>query len=182
MVDPVRVLILHGYEGSGPGHWQPWLADRLRAAGHDVAFPELPDPHHPRLERWLAALDELRTGGEVVVCHSLACCLWLHHRAAGGPPADRVLLVAPPHPEPMLDELASFFPVPLEPGLVPEARIVCSDDDPYNPSGAIERYVEPLGAPVDVLAGAGHVNTASGFGPWPAVEAWVYGENQGIDT
>src|SRR5687768_606065 len=113
MVLGVRLLLLHGYMGSGPEHWQPWLAERVRSEGHDVAFPTLPDPEHPRLGPWLSALAELRTGGEVVVCHSLACCLWLHHRARGGPPAERVLLVAPPHPEPMLDELASFFPVPL---------------------------------------------------------------------
>jgi uncharacterized protein len=186
MVERMRFLILHGYEGSGPGHWQPWLADRLRDAGHDVAFPELPDPDHPRLPLWLDALAPLRMPGDVVICHSLACCLWLHHRAAGGPAAERALLVAPPHPEPMLEELATFFPVPLDPPLAREARIVCSDDDPYDPRGAIERYAEPLGAPVDVLPDAGHINPEAGYGPWPSVERWclaaAQGENHGIDT
>ena len=178
----MRFLILHGYEGSGPGHWQFWLAGRLSEAGHDVAFPDLPDPMHPRLEAWLDALAPLRGPGDVVVCHSAACALWLHHRARGGQPAERVLLVAPPCPEPMMDELASFFPVPLEPHLAHEARVVTSDADPFCPGGGIERYAEPLGTPVNVLAGAGHINTDSGFGPWSAVEAWCYGENQGIDT
>jgi predicted alpha/beta hydrolase family esterase len=182
MVERMRFLILHGYAGSGPGHWQRWLADRLRQSGHDVAFPDLPDPDHPRLALWLDALAPLRAPGDVVVCHSLACCLWLHHRAAGGPAAERVLLVAPPCPEPMIDELATFFPVPLEPRLAREARIVCSDADPYCPAGAIERYAEALGTPVDVLPDALHVNPESGYGPWPAVEAWAYGENQGIET
>ena len=178
----MRFLILHGYEGSGDGHWQQWLADRLRGAGHEVEFPELPDPFHPRLDAWLEALAPLRGAGDVVVCHSLACCLWLHHRARGGQPAERVLLVAPPCPEPMVDELATFFPVPLEPQLAREARIVTSDDDPYCPRGAIERYVEPLATPVDVLPSAGHINTDAGYGPWPAAERWAYGENQGIET
>ncbi len=178
----MRFLILHGYEGSGPGHWQPWLAERLAGAGHDVAFPELPDPFHPRLDAWLEALRPLRRPGDIVVCHSAACCLWLHHRARGGQPAERALLVAPPLPDPMIDELDSFFPVPLEPQLAREARVVCSDADPYNPRGAIERYAEPLGVPVDVIADAGHINPESGYGPWPAVERWAYGETQGIDT
>ena len=179
----MRFLILHGYEGSGPDHWQSLLAARLREAGHDVAYPVLPDPFHPRLEAWLDALAPLRAPGDVVLCHSLACCLYLHHRARGGPAAERALLVAPPHPEPMVEEIASFFPVPLEPGLVPEARVVCSiGDDPYCPAGAIERFAEPLGTPVDVLSSAGHVNTDAGYGPWPAVERWAYGENQGIET
>ena len=177
----MRFLILHGYMGSFPGHWQPWLADRLRASGHDVAFPGLPDPQHPRLDAWLDALGPLRGPADVVICHSLACCLWLHHRARGGPPAERVLLVSPPHPEPLIDELASFFPVPLEPRLAHEARVVTSDDDPYCPRGGRERYAEPLGVPVDVVPGAGHINSDSGYGPWPAVEAWAYGENQGIE-
>ncbi len=30
-------LILHGYLGSGPDHWQTWLAARLRAAGEKTA-------------------------------------------------------------------------------------------------------------------------------------------------
>jgi serine hydrolase len=36
-------------------------------------------------------------------------------------------------------------------------------------------YGAPLGIPVDVLPGAGHVNPDAGFGPWPEVEAWCYG-------
>jgi hypothetical protein len=179
----MRFIILHGYAGSGPGHWQTWLAHRLRAAGHDVAYPDLADPTAPRLDRWLAALEALRAGEEdVVLCHSLACCLWLHHRARGGTPAARVLLVAPPHPEPMMDELAGFFPVPLDPRLATGARIVCSDADPWCPAGAAARFGAALQVPVDVLQGAGHVNPETGYGPWPAVEAWAYGANQGIET
>ena len=181
----MRFLILHGLAGSGPEHWQTWLAERLARAGHDVAYPDLPDPDDPRLDEWLEALRPLRRPGDVVVCHSAACCLWLHHRARGGEPAERVLLVAPAHPEPMLEEIASFFPVPLEPQLAREARVVTSDADPYCPGGAIELYAEPLGTPVDVLANAGHINPESGFGPWPAVEAWCLrsqGANQGIDA
>jgi predicted alpha/beta hydrolase family esterase len=30
---------------------------------------------------------------------------------------------------------------------------------------------------VDVLHGAGHVNPEAGFGPWPAGEAWCYGDS-----
>ena len=178
----MRVLILHGYEGSGADHWQSWLARRLRGAGHDVAYPDLPDPYEPRPEAWLAAVAELRREDDVVVCHSLACVTWLHHRDRGGAPAARALLVAPPWTEPMFEPLAPFFPPPLRQGLVPEARVVCSDDDPYCPAGAVERYAVPLGLESDVLPGAGHINTDAGFGPWPAVEAWVYGENQGIET
>ena len=166
-------LILHGLGGSGPGHWQTWLAARLRADGERVAYPDMPDAELPSLPAWRAALDgELAAlpGSAIVVCHSVACLLWLHHLAEGGTPAERALLVAPPSEEAGLPEIAGFFPVPL-----PElsgARLVCSDDDPYCPQGADQLYGEPLGIPVDLLPGGGHLNPETGYGPWPAVEAW----------
>lgn len=183
-------LILHGLEGSGPDHWQTWLAGRLRAAGRTVAYPDLPDPFQPRREAWLTALrDELeRLGpGVTVLCHSLACLLWLHHASgSGGAWADRVLLVAPNCEVPDLPEVADFFPVPLDRDAVARAagatRVVCSDEDPYCPAGAVPSYAEPLGLPVDVVRGGGHLNPEGGFGPWPAVEAWCYGAKNGVET
>jgi uncharacterized protein len=175
-------LILHGWQGSGPGHWQTWLAARLRAAGERVAYPDLPDADMPMLEPWLAALaGELRElpGERTVLCHSLACVLWLHHVAAEPGPegrAGRVLLVAPPSPDVHVSELQIFFPAPLDPEAVHaaagETRLVCSDDDPYCPEGAATRYGEPLALPTEIVPGGGHLNPEAGFGPWPALEAW----------
>jgi predicted alpha/beta hydrolase family esterase len=167
-------LILHGLEASGPGHWQTWLAARLRADNERVAYPDLPDADMPSLRSWReklnGELDALPAGEVVVVCHSLACLLYLHHVADGGAQADRALLVAPPSESAGVPQIAAFFPVPL-PALQAGARLVCSDDDPYCPEGAQNLYAD-LGIPVDVIPGAGHVNPESGFGPWPAAEAW----------
>lgn len=178
-------LLLHGWQNHRPaGHWQHWLADRLTGLGHEVGYPQLPDPDHPDLERWLA---ELRTrlgvlhGQErVVVCHSLACALWLHAVARNTMPipVDRVLLVAPPsagslegHPE-----VAAFSPPPvtnlrLSAG-ARYTRIVASDNDPYCPEGAVATYGGPLGTPVDVLAGAAHLDLDAGYGSWPSLLGW----------
>jgi predicted alpha/beta hydrolase family esterase len=163
-------LILHGYQGSGPGHWQTWLAGRLRSTEAAVYYPDLPDADAPSLHAWLDALErELAAIGEppIVICHSLACVLWLHHAAAGGADAERVLLVAPPSVSGVPDELAGFFPVPAVE--LPNARLVCSDDDPYCPEAGHQLYP----GPADVLPGQGHVNPDAGYGPWPAVEAWA---------
>ena len=177
-------LILHGYAGSGPEHWQSWLAVRLRRAGDTVAYPDLPSPDAPTLEAWRAALEEEMRGlpGEpVVVCHSLACILWLHHCAAAlreGGRADRVLLVAPPSASAGVRPILSFFPVPLDAAGVAaaagETRIACAVDS-YCPEGADALYGAPLDLPVDRLPdGAGHINPDAGYGPWPAVERWCH--------
>jgi predicted alpha/beta hydrolase family esterase len=170
-------LILHGLQGSGPGHWQTWLAARLRAGGEHVAYPDLPDADMPSPSAWRNVLEgelaALPRGEVIVVCHSVSCLLWLHHVAEGGAPAGRALLVAPPSESAPVPEIAGFFPVPL-PALGDGARLVCSDDDPFCPEGAANLYGEPLGIAVDLLPGRGHLNPDAGFGPWPAVEAWCH--------
>jgi predicted alpha/beta hydrolase family esterase len=171
-------LILHGYEGSGPGHWQRWLVERLAETGADVVFPRLPSPESPDLRTWLHALDaelDALPTDPVVVCHSLGCLLWLHHVAGGGRRSARLLLVAPPSQAGAPPELESFFPVPLR--QLRRTRLVCSDDDPYCPEGAARLYGGPLGLPTDVIPGGGHINPDAGFGAWPAVEAWCRNGN-----
>jgi predicted alpha/beta hydrolase family esterase len=171
-------LILHGLDGSGPGHWQPWLADRLRAGGHDVAFPDLPEPSDPRPRPWIEmAAAELDRGADAVVCHSLACLLWLRLAAITETRlAERVLLVAPPCGDD-IEPVTRFLDHGATPQDVDRAArstlLVCSNDDPYCPPGAIATYAEPLAIEARMLAGAGHLNTDAGYGPWPAAEEWA---------
>jgi predicted alpha/beta hydrolase family esterase len=177
-----RVLILHGLDGSGPDHWQRWLQQQLERAGHDVVFPDLPNASDPKKDEWLAALEPLRGREDTVVCHSLACCLWLHHRSRGGAQAKRTLLVAPPCRDDV-PEIADFFPVPVEPGLVPEAELWVSDNDPYCPSGGVSTFAVPLRIAYDVSEGMGHLNPDVGLGPWPRVLDWVLqGAKNGVET
>ena len=176
-------LILHGLEGSGPDHWQTWLAGRLRERGERVSYPHLPDPFDPHPSDWVRALDaELAIlEGPVVFCHSLACLLWLRAAARPSPGrlASRVLLVAPPWREDLapvarfLDHGARARDVSRT---ADETLIVCSDDDPYCPPDAVKKYAEPLGIPAHVIPGAGHLNTDAGYGEWREVEAWALGE------
>lgn len=175
-------LILHGLLGSGPDHWQTWLARRLRERGERVSYPDLPEPDEPRLDIWHEALDrELADpDGLVVICHSLACVLWLQHAhgCEGGAPVDRVLLVAPPSPSVKLPA-RGFFPLAVEPAEVARAagstRVVWAPGDPYCPEGAEQAYGEPLELEACCVEGGGHLNPDAGFGPWPAVERWCVG-------
>lgn len=181
-------LLLHGWQNHRPaGHWQHWLADRLTALGHPVDYPQLPDPDHPDLERWLAELHTrlgaLRGQELTVICHSLACPLWLHAVARNilPVPVDRVLLVAPPSPGVLEQyaEIAAFTPPLVTTAQLSTAakytRIVGSDNDPYCPEGATAVYGEPLGLPADVLAGAAHLDLDAGYGSWPSLLDWCLG-------
>jgi predicted alpha/beta hydrolase family esterase len=170
----MSVLILHGWYGSGPDHWQTWLAGRL---GERASYPDLPSPDTPHLDEWLEVLEAELPRSSVVVCHSLACVLWLHHaRRTDAPPVDRVLLVAPPSESVDSDDLNGFFPLAVEPSDVERAasvtRLVCSDNDPYCPEGAARVYGEPLGIDTELIPGAGHINPEAGYGRWPDVERW----------
>jgi serine hydrolase len=196
----VPVVILHGWQGSPPPHWQAWLAEQLREAGREVRFPELPDKDNPRLDRWLAALAltlaELPEAGFDVVAHSLGSLLWLHHAVAMAgtdaplavptapratidqsvPRPARVALVAPVSPRTAIPELASFVPIPLDIDAVRRAAegtvLVAGDADPYTPEGIADAYARPLKIAATVLPGAGHINVESGFGPWPQILDW----------
>jgi serine hydrolase len=178
-------LIIHGLEGSGPEHWQTWLAERLRTRGLNVAYPLLPDADSPRIERWLTALDEelgrLPAEDTSVLCHSLGSLLWLHHAARRpAEQAARALLVAPVQPDDDQPESPGFRPTPLDregvAAAAGETRLVCSTTDPWCPPETSRRIGEEIGAPIDWLDDAGHVNAAAGYGPWPALEAWALGE------
>jgi uncharacterized protein len=180
-------VIVPGWQGSGPDHWQTWLAEQLQAAEREVRYPDLPEPDQPALDGWLAALtaalDGLPDDGFDVVAHSLGAVLWLHHVALdpSAPRPARVALIAPPSPRTMIPELAPFFPVPLDIDAVRRAAggtvLVGGDDDPYTPEGIALAYGRPLKMPTTVIAGGGHLNPDSGYGPWPAVLDWCGRDN-----
>lgn len=188
IVAPASFLILHGYENHRPaGHWQRWLSLELTARGHDVRYPQLPDPDHPDLGAWRAAalanLATLTEGTVTVIAHSASAVMWLGLCQEGAAPAvDRVVLVAPPEASVMegIAPVAGFAwrsrdpAVPVSLG-AEEALVLLGDDDEFAPHGA--DYLRPLvDAPVVELPGAGHLTPASGYGPWPEMLAWCLGE------
>ncbi|MFI9006559.1 RBBP9/YdeN family alpha/beta hydrolase [Actinosynnema sp. NPDC053489] len=181
-----HTLILHGLGGSGPEHWQNWLAGELAHHGGVVDLPRFSSPDAPRLSAWL---DELRShlaampasGERVVVAHSLAALLWLHHAAGSFDESlrvDRVLLVAPPAPdfdgEPLI---AEFLHPEVGPTLARRAavstRLVAGEGDHYCTLAQAKELAEGLRVDLDVIVGGAHLNVDAGYGEWPAVLKWV---------
>jgi hypothetical protein len=172
-------LILHGLEGSGPDHWQTWLAGRLRERGEGVRYPDLPDPYDPKPDEWLAALQPELAALEaerIVLCHSLGCLLWLLNARSGARDvADRVLLVAPPCTG-EVEQVVRFKPDGVTAADVDRAAgetlMLWGEPDPYCPATAPVAF-DGLFRDARAFPGGGHLNTDAGYGPWPAVEQWA---------
>ena len=168
----MTVLVLPGYGGSGPGHWQTrW------EARYGYTRVEQDDWERPDLDAWKRGLRDAMAGvaGPVVlVAHSLACALVAH--VAGDGLAARVagaLLVAPADVEEivhLLPEIASFVPMPLARLPFP-AIVVTSATDPYVEPARARAFAEGWGARLVELPDAGHINAESNLGDWAAGHA-----------
>jgi len=177
------IVIVYGYDGSGPGHWQRWLDAELRAQHAPVVFPELPNPTAPQKDTWVSALAAVvaeADGAPVTfVCHSLGC--WavdhlLNERGAGSVRA--ALLVAPPSPFLLFEPVESFLPPPRRAEawapLANRSLLVGSDNDDFTSPDEFEDIARELGIRCQIIAGAGHINLASGYGPWPFAMEWLH--------
>lgn len=185
----MNVLIAHGWQNHRPpGHWQHWLAGRLADDGHQVHYPQFPEPDVPVRDDWLELLrSELAALGDggpacerVLVCHSLAVLLWWQAAPSlGALQPDRVLLVAPPSADVLRGhpEVAAFAPpgietTPLPADVAARTRLVAADDDPYFPGGAAALYADRFGLDADLIPGGRHLDLPAGYGSWPSVLAW----------
>ncbi len=190
-------LLLHGWGGNKPGHWQEHLARELAVAGHDVHYPKMSDPLNPEPQAWMdmlhTALSAIPADAELtVLTHSLGAINWMHHAAMAqgmgesrpGPQAARVLLVAPPYvireiPPLDLAGAAQFFPPPLDKAgmalVSRETILVASDTDDYATFDQSSAYADGLGIAPQKLAGAGHISPYYGYGAWPWALDWALG-------
>ena len=163
-----RILLLPGWQDSGPGHWQSrWQAlyGDVRVEQHDWLRPLRGD--------WMARLEEAVLSSEApvaLVAHSLGCLLvaaWAAHsrhtarvRAA--------LLVAPGDLE--REDLRHRLPSwqPIERRRLPfRALLIGSRDDPCCDFERARRLAADWGAAFVEQGHAGHINADSGLGDWP---------------
>lgn len=175
------IAIVHGYDGSGPGHWQRWLFQLLQQRGVPVVFPELPAPSEPECEVWVEALSRVvRSCAEPVtfVAHSLGCWAVDHYlKIHGADSIEGALLVAPPSPFSLFDPIQSFLPPPRDRSawapLQRRTLLVGSDNDDHAGDEEIRELGERLNVETRILSGVGHINAAAGFGPFPLALEWL---------
>lgn len=164
----IRTLILPGLDGSPDPHWQHWWA----AGDPSALIVEQFDWSNPRPEHWETELAGalLHHPGAFLVGHSLGAVLiarvlsrWPQVRAAGA------LLVAPAEPATSA-RIASFGPIPERPLGIP-TTVAASRNDPWMGFARAGALASAWGANLVDMGLAGHVNVASGYGPWPQGKA-----------
>jgi len=163
-----HVLILPGWQGSGPQHWQSLWQDQSgfqRVEQHDWLRPLRGD--------WIARLEDVVLSLDapaVLVAHSLGCMLvaaWAAH-SRNTHCVKAALLVAPGDVEQdaLRPVLASWSPIPLPP-LPFKSTLVASRDDPYCSFARAQTFAQAWGSRLVDAGALGHINADSGLGDWP---------------
>ena len=165
---PHNVLILPGWQGSGPQHWQSlWQAQQgfQRVDQHDWLRPLRGD--------WIARLEDVVLSANepvVLVAHSLGCMLvaaWASH-SRNTHRVKAALLVAPGdvEREALRPVLTSWSPIALQP-LPFKSTLVASQDDPYCSFERAQGFAAAWGSTLIDAGAVGHINADSGLGDWP---------------
>jgi predicted alpha/beta hydrolase family esterase len=164
-------VIVPGLHGSCAAHWQAiWKAEYPNSR-----WVQQRDWESPDCAEWMDTLDSVVMdcpGPVVIIAHSLGCMAFSHWAAFAG---DRVrlkvkggFLVAPAdvERENTPREIRSFAPAPRCSLPVP-TMLIASENDPCISLPAAMRLAVRWKS-IFVNAGpAGHINVASGHGPWP---------------
>jgi uncharacterized protein len=167
------ILIIPGYEGAGPVHWQTRMAGKLSTA----RIVDQPDWLHASLD--VAVAEVVRAVRDssrpvVFVAHSLGNILVAQavpslRRASLIERVKGAYFVAVPTGH-ALAELAAVDPafaaIPRDPLPFPSV-LVASSNDPFSTLEDAADISAAWGSKLIEAGEQGHINTASGHGPWP---------------
>lgn len=179
---PTQVIVVPGLRDHAPQHWQTLLAAQwpgarsLEPLGRENLglAPRIAD-----LDAAVAASDH----PVLLVAHSGGCVLVAHwaRQTAHTSRVAGALLATPPTFErplppgyPALDALdaAGWLPVPRQ-RLPFRCLVLASRNDPLGEFQAVCDLARCWGSDVEDLGDVGHLNPASGFGPWPLAESLI---------
>ena len=163
------LLIVPGLNDSGPDHWQTRWQQKLSTAQR-VRQTDWARPDHASWTDAVAQAVHAATRPVIIIGHSLGALSAAHaapHFGAGK--VAGAFLVAPPSEEWMRAhhlDLGAFETHPRDPLPFP-SLLVASRNDPHAAYDASEDLAFTWGANLLDAGEAGHINVASGHGPWP---------------
>ena len=162
-----QTLLLPGWQGSGPGHWQTeWerLYGDQRVQQHDWMRPLRGD--------WSARLEEVVADAPdavVLAAHSLGCILaaWWAAHTRHAHKVRGALLVAPGDVEQpdLAAQIGGWAPIARQ-ALPFPAVLVASRNDPYCSFERAGTLALDWGARFVDLGSSGHINADSKLGAW----------------
>ncbi len=162
------ILVIPGYQNSGPDHWQSRWQSKLSSARR----VEQADWSKPERAPWTGAVADAVSASQkpvVLVGHSLGVAAAIHAIAEFRRPVIGGFFVAPPDldtPGLVPPELTSFGPWRRDPLPFPSI-VVASRNDPYCAFDVVDDLAAAWGALLVDAGEAGHINAESGYGPWP---------------
>lgn len=162
------LLIIPGYKGSGPEHWQSRWEDKLSAARR----VHMGDWHKPVFEEWKANLVAAVAQAEkpvLFVAHSIGAQVVVQAAREFTRPVAGAMLVAPPdveNPKIRPRHLLTFGPASRDPLPFPSLTIA-SRNDPFCAFEKAEEMAADWGSLFMDAGESGHINHESGHGPWP---------------
>ncbi len=167
-VREIDILIVPGWTGSGPDHWQSRWERKLSTARR----VEQADWDTPRLSDWVERIVievQGSTRPPVIVAHGCGVTATVSAASRLGGRLAGAFLVAPSDLEgkdlwPATD--SGFAPLPMARLPFP-SKLIGSSTDPYCSVERAQELGAAWGSDVSIMAGAGHINAASGHGPWP---------------
>ena len=174
------ILIVPGFKGSGPGHWQTWLQaqipDITRITGIDWDKPVLALWAERVRDQLARATQPLR-----VVAHSFGCLATVIAVADRPEQVAELILVAPADPDrfdftglkPENLPFGSFSLAEALPRRVLQVSgtVIASRNDPWLTFDKAAGLANNWGLDVHDEGEAGHINADSGYGPWPGLLA-----------
>ena len=163
-----NILIVPGYQNSGPDHWQSRWEKKLSTARR----VEQAEWHKPVRDEWADRVAQAVNGSDrpsVIIAHSLGIPTVIHAIPKFRQPVAGAFFVAPPdvaNPDIRPKHLMTFGPYPRDPLPFP-AVVVGSRNDTYCSFETAEDIAAAWGALFVDGGEAGHINSESGHGPWP---------------
>ena len=181
----IHTVIVPGVAGSEAHHWQTWLENQMP----NCSRVQQNDWNHPVLHEWVQQF--VRTVAPLtspvqIVAHSFGCLTTmaaLHMYPELNQNIKQVLLVAPANPARFGDNgfardshnhYADFFH-----HIVPQAptKMLISENDPWLEFNDAKRLARAWQIKPINLGRVGHINVASGFGPFPQILDYLISEN-----
>ena len=167
-VKDADIIIVPGYTNSGPDHWQSRWQAKLSTARR----VEQAEWSKPVREDWVANVAAAVNEAErpvVLVAHSLGVATVVQAISSFEKPVAGAFLVAPPdvaNPAIRPKHLMTFGPYPREPLPFPSI-VIASRDDSFCDFAVAEDIAAAWGSLFIDAGNSGHINAASGHGPWP---------------